>query len=408
MKRLLWAGLGFVALLAKQLWPPAQQTLDPESALRRRWMRRAIVAVVVLGLAALSVLVGGVVPVKASSGHWAPTAWFLQFAKRRSVATHARGLDSLALQEPWLVLKGAGHYETGCRPCHGAPGTRQPRIARALTPQPPALSPRIGQWTPEELFYIVKHGIKFTGMPAWPTQHRDDEVRAMVAFLLDLPRLDAGQYQRLVHGGPAVTAGAAPLMDLTAPATTPPPALASCSRCHGKDGQGRAMAAFPRLAGQHENYLRAAMEAFANDRRASGIMQPIAAGLSQVELRELARYYARLPAQASPPGQGSAARGAAEEGREIALRGLPEQRVPACRHCHGPAAAPRNPAYPRLAGQFADYLVLQLELLKAGRRGGSDHAHVMRRAAAGLGRDEMQAVAAYYASLPPAMEAREP
>jgi cytochrome c553 len=74
--------------------------------------------------------------------------------------------------------------------------------------------------------------------------------------------------------------------------------------------------------------------------------------------------------------------------------------VPACRHCHGPAASPGNPSYPRLAGQFAEYIVLQLELFKAGQRGGSPYAPVMQRVAAGLEPQQMQDVAAYLASRP--------
>lgn len=59
----------------------------------------------------------------------------------------------------------------------------------------------------------------------------------------------------------------------------------------------------------------------------------------------------------------------------------------------------RNPAYPVLAGQYADYLVLQLQLFKAQQRGGSDYAHIMRRVAAGLSLAQMRDVARYYASL---------
>jgi cytochrome c553 len=362
-------------------------------------MKRWVWVVVAVGVAGVATLLLGLVPIKASSGHWAATQWFLQLAKRRSVATHARTVEELRLTEPWLVLKGAGHYETGCRPCHGSPGTRQPRITRVLLPPPPDLVPRVGRWKPEELFYIVKHGIKFTGMPGWPTQRRDDEVRAVVAFLLALPKLDAEAYQRLVHGDRKAPDAVAPLPDLAAPATIPLPVLASCRRCHGPGGKGRGMAAFPALNGQHEPYLLAALEAFARDQRASGIMQPIAAGLSQQEIREVARHYAGLPAAAPSEAAGPMPAKAAALGLEIAERGLPEQRVPACRHCHGPETASPNPAYPRLAGQFADYLALQLELFKSGHRGGSTHAHVMQRAAAGLNQEQIRAVAGHYASL---------
>jgi hypothetical protein len=128
----------------------------------------------VLGLAGGLVAVSGIVPVKASSGHWAITEWLLQFGKRRSLDTHTMGLQLPSLEDPALVLKGAGHYENGCRPCHGSPEFRRPRIAAAMLPPAPYLVPIIAQRDPDELFYVVKHGIKFTGMPAWPAQQRDD------------------------------------------------------------------------------------------------------------------------------------------------------------------------------------------------------------------------------------------
>ncbi|MFN2428348.1 MAG: cytochrome c, partial [Candidatus Binatia bacterium] len=74
---------------------------------------------------------------------------------------------------------------------------QQPRIAAAMTPKPPDLRTVALTFDPEELFYIVKHGIKFTGMPAWPALERDDEVWAVVAFLRMLPTLDPGEYLEL-------------------------------------------------------------------------------------------------------------------------------------------------------------------------------------------------------------------
>jgi hypothetical protein len=129
---------------------------------------------VLLALAGGRLMISGVVPVKASSGHFRVTRWLLQFAKERSVATQTLGKSSQKLDEPWLVLKGAGHYQSACRPCHGAPDLRPPLVPAQMTPSPPSLAPRIASWEPEELFYIVKHGIKFTGMPAWPSLVRDD------------------------------------------------------------------------------------------------------------------------------------------------------------------------------------------------------------------------------------------
>jgi Cytochrome C oxidase, cbb3-type, subunit III len=86
-----------------------------------------------------------------------------------------------------------------------------------MTPPPPYLPPRIPKWEPNELFYIVKHGIKFTGMPAWPALDRDDEVWAMVAFLRQFPKLDADEYRRLAQGEAAPSGAVALLSDLLGP-----------------------------------------------------------------------------------------------------------------------------------------------------------------------------------------------
>lgn len=164
---------------------------------------------------------------------------------RRSLATHTLGVKPPTLDTPDLVLQGAGHYETGCRPCHGSPGAPMPRVPQQMTPHPPNLLPVIAELQPDELFYVVKHGVKFTGMPAWPTQ----------------------------------------------------------------------------------------------------------------------------------------------------------QRVPSCVDCHGPGSAPRNPVFPILAGQYADYLALQLQLFKAQHRGGSTYAHLMHPVSAWLTAADGRDVALYYASL---------
>lgn len=265
------------------------------------------------------------------------------------------------------------------------------------------------------------------------------------------PELDAASYRRLVHGEtPAAhaqrpapgeppareratssgallgtppdavgTAGsiaddasaAEPLRVLIGAERAPRAVVASCGRCHGMDGLGRGNAAFPALAGQREQYLVASLEAYAADRRQSGVMQPSAAALTAEEMREIAAYYSRLPARRArgTPTRGAEAapagaavdRDAIERGREIAERGIPERRVPSCSDCHGPGPGPRSAAVPVLAGQYADYLVLQLQLLHDERRGGTDRVHLMDEVAPRLTPEQMQDVARYYESLEP-------
>lgn len=345
---------------------------------------------VVAGALGLLLAASGVVSIAASDGHWAVTERFLRFAMRRSVAFHARGIRAPRLDDPLLVLKGAGHYELGCAPCHGSPSQTSPRLARASLPRPPPLTRRDADWSDAERFYVVRHGIKLTGMPAWPSAQRDDEVWAMVALLRALPGMSAEAYRRLVDG---TSSRDEPLRE---PVSANVPALVTqtCGHCHGIDGRGRELGAFPSLAGQPAPYLAASLRAYANGRRHSGIMEPLAQELRPDEIAGLARYFASLP-----PATGSAEDAASvARGERIARRGVAARRVPSCVRCHGPGEAPRNPMYPLLAGQRAEYLALQLELFQRGQRGGSSYAGLMRRAASGLTRDEMRDVARYYAA----------
>lgn len=353
---------------------------------------------VVLTIGVCLAAASGIIPIKASSGHWAITRWLLSFSMHRSISTHTLGLETPSLDEPRLVLKGAGAYENNCRACHGSPELRNPRVAQAMTPRPPYLPPVISEWEPEELFYLVKHGVKLTGMPAWPSQQRDDEVWAMVAFLRKYPGLSAEEYKRLVSGDALLNRDGAPIQGLLGPENVPRAINESCGRCHGLDGLGRGLGAFPKLAGQNSAYLYASLQAFARGERHSGIMEPIAAGLGIETMRELALYYGSLKALPPLPPQEETAL-AIERGREIALHGIPNQRVPTCAACHGPTDLPRNPIYPLLAGQYADYLVLQLQLFKEERRGGTAYAHLMRPTAAHLTPEQIRDVALYYASI---------
>ncbi|HEX6210407.1 MAG TPA: c-type cytochrome, partial [Methylomirabilota bacterium] len=309
-----------------------------------------------------------------------------------SMAIHTPPLDDDA-----LVLKGAGHYEGGCRPCHGAPGSPRPAIPMQMTPKPPDLASRAAAWKPRELFHIVKHGIKFTGMPAWPAARRDDEVWAVVAFLVRMPGLEPDAYRRLVRGEAAVVPAVAQLASPEAQQEIPPAVTRTCGRCHGAEGNGRGEGAFPRLAGQRPQYLLAALDAYARGDRFSGIMGPIAAALAPAERDEVAAYYATLAPQ---PGGHAADQAAAERGAALARDGIPGQRVPSCEDCHGFSTHPRNPSYPVLHGQHADYLELQLRLFAEGRRGGSPYARLMHSFAARLTPPQIRDLAEHYAAGP--------
>lgn len=94
----------------------AERDYQSEGIGLKHWVLRIVALVGALGIAGFLVAASGIIPIKASSGHWAITRWFLNFSMERSVATHSVGLEAPRLDEPWLVLKGAGPYRPGTRP----------------------------------------------------------------------------------------------------------------------------------------------------------------------------------------------------------------------------------------------------------------------------------------------------
>lgn len=220
----------------------------------------------------------------------------------------------------------------------------------------------------------------------------------MVAFLRRMPEVDAESYRRLVKGETPPTNESVPLEGLLGSRAEPPPVVDNCIRCHGRDGLGRGVGAFPKLAGQSTDYFLNSLRAYAREQRHSGVMEPLVTGLTDEEMQQVAKYYASLPA-ASRSATSDEERRSIERGAQIAQSGIPTQRVPACIECHGPANTPRNSAYPSLTGQYADYLQLQLELFKENKRGGSAYAHLMQPIATRLTAAQMRDVALYFESL---------
>ena len=159
---------------------------------------------VVLGAGAL--IYAGVYDVAATTPHWPIAAAIIETARIHSIKAHAAGIETPpGLDDPAKVLIGVEHYAAHCAICHGAPGVPRGDIGRGLYPAPPDLAKAALLYTPAELFWILKHGIKMTGMPAW-SDHSDEELWATVAFLEKLPGMSEQDYARLVmasmaHGG---------------------------------------------------------------------------------------------------------------------------------------------------------------------------------------------------------------
>ncbi|MFC3695709.1 c-type cytochrome [Chenggangzhangella methanolivorans] len=368
-------------------------------------LRVALAAVAVAG-GVLAFGWSGLFSVAATSGHWPITDWFLHYVMINSVKTHSIAVETPRnLDDPALIARGAGHYASGCASCHGAPGRPRNPVIREMVPTAPDLDAKVPTWEPKHLFWIVKNGVKYAGMPAWVSaEEREDEVWAVVAFLLKLPGMSDETYRRLAMGqeNDGAVGGLTALAHRAQGRGLREDVLADCARCHGRDGMGRDGDAFPVIAGQSEDYIYDTLAAYALNKRYSGVMETAAARLPYSDIAALAEHYAAQPRKpvegAKPLDPALVARG-----EKIAREGLRDTGTPACSSCHGPGRETPNPAYPKLAGQHASYLETQLTLWEKEHdsRGGGPFSGIMRKIAFGMTEADIKAVAAYYASLPP-------
>jgi len=147
-----------------------------------------------LAITCAVVLIGGAVfvysgfyDIGAAAPHWRITHWVMETARVRSIKAHAAGITAPpGLDDLARIPMGTEHLAAHCAVCHRAPGVPKGDIAQGLYPQPPDLAVTAGAYSDGELFWILKHGIKMTGMPAW-ADHSDEELWATVTFLRKLP-----------------------------------------------------------------------------------------------------------------------------------------------------------------------------------------------------------------------------
>jgi mono/diheme cytochrome c family protein len=127
----------------------------------------------------------------------------LDEGRERSIKQNAVGITVPPLDDPARVRAGSAHYKEMCAQCHGAPGVHPGEIARGLWPEAPDLEMFASDWTPAQLFWITKNGIKFSAMPAWGPTHSDDKIWDIVAFMQKLPKLSDKEYQQMTSSSPA-------------------------------------------------------------------------------------------------------------------------------------------------------------------------------------------------------------
>lgn len=166
-----------------------------------------------------------------------------------------------------------------------------------------------------------------------------------------------------------------------------------CVACHGPQGNS-IVALWPKLAGQHPEYIQKQLMDFKAGRRQNAQMSPMAAPLTDQEVLDLAAYFS-----AQTQSGGTADRTLAAAGESIYRAGIPENGVPACAGCHGPAGMGNGLAkFPRISGQHADYVKQTLSWFRTGTRA-NDPNGMMRGVAARMTDNEIAAVAQYIQGL---------
>lgn len=171
-------------------------------------MSRVLILLLVLAIAAvgggLAFVYSGLADVAATSPHWALTRWVLSTGMEKSVARHARGIaPPTFIDEDERVRAGAVAYDAMCAGCHGAPGVEPGVVGRGLRPESPDLAEVVDRWSPAEIFWIAKHGVRMTGMPAFGPTHSDEELWELVALVRRLPGMSPAEYRGLLPAPPA-------------------------------------------------------------------------------------------------------------------------------------------------------------------------------------------------------------
>jgi len=172
--------------------------------LRRHLPSAAFVLVALLALAAIA---GAYIYVGAYNiGADAPHSRFvyktLDELRERAIAAHSREIAPPAdLNDPRRIAAGAGLYNEMCTGCHLGPGLEKTELSQGLYPPAPELARASGRSAVEQ-FWVIKHGVKLSAMPAWGKTHDDKLIWDMVAFIRQLPKMSSQQYRAVVASAP--------------------------------------------------------------------------------------------------------------------------------------------------------------------------------------------------------------
>jgi mono/diheme cytochrome c family protein len=134
----------------------------------------------------------------ADDHHTKITLTIIEQLRERSIAARSNSIEAHYAEDPARIAAGAKHYSALCVGCHLAPGVTQSEIRRGLYPHPPNLAQEEPQQA-QRAFWIIKHGIKMSAMPAWAKTLDDAAIWDTVAFIRKMPDMTPETYQRLAQ-----------------------------------------------------------------------------------------------------------------------------------------------------------------------------------------------------------------
>jgi len=150
----------------------------------------------VLAIAGAAFVGSGVYDIGADDHHTKITLSIIEQLRERSIAARSKSIEAHYVEDPVRIASGAQHYSALCVGCHLAPGVTQSEVRRGLYPHPPNLAQEDLQQA-QRAFWIIKHGIKMSAMPAWGKTLDDAAIWDTVAFIRKMPYMTSETYQQL-------------------------------------------------------------------------------------------------------------------------------------------------------------------------------------------------------------------
>ncbi|MBB3140297.1 c-type cytochrome [Halomonas organivorans] len=162
------------------------------------------VGAIAISFGTLFFIFGGFYNVSAQDDHHPIVGWSLHQTMESSVRARSKDIEAPNLEDMDMIRQGANAYESLCAACHLKPGMNNTVLRQGLNPTPPDFTEMIDS-SPEEQFWVVKNGIKMTGMPSWGMTHEDKELWELVAFIQKIPSLSNQEYSNLVSSQDVAT-----------------------------------------------------------------------------------------------------------------------------------------------------------------------------------------------------------